>query len=194
VLAYIVTGPLATNRARYIVYSDFDSTTIYLNQQNFYNAGWQPLTSIYLSAGRHQALKLDNRGVSASQYVVADAAMLLLNRKLSPEVVVTDVASPSTRATTPPPFFDLTQNYPNPFNHQTTFRYYLQQPGTIILTLYNLQSQLCTLLLRVEQSAGWHETTWSAPEHYPTGIYFYQLEFSGPTGRSTTTRKLLLLK
>ncbi len=139
VLAYVVTGPLATNRAGYTVYSDVDSTSVTLNQQNYYQAGWQPLTTVYLNAGQRRVLKLDNRGVSASQYVVADAAMLLLNRKLSPEVIITDIATRKTQAIAMPTFFDLAQNYPNPFNSQTTFRYYLSQPGAVKLTLLNLK-------------------------------------------------------
>ncbi|MBD3385994.1 family 10 glycosylhydrolase [candidate division KSB1 bacterium] len=116
VYAYIVTGPLATDRARYVIYSDNDSTAVLVNQQDYYNRGWQALRLAYLTAGQKTVLKLDNINVPAGQYVVADAAMVMINRKLSPDVIISRLQTPNTNNKKAPRSFQRLQNHPNPFN------------------------------------------------------------------------------
>ena len=44
-----------------------------------------------LSEGNKKVLKIDNTYLESGKYLTADAVMIMINRKLSPDVVVTDV-------------------------------------------------------------------------------------------------------
>ncbi len=187
--AYIVTGPAATDQAPYTVISDNDSATVYLNQKDFYSKGWQPLKSVYLTKGRRKVLKLDNRNVPAGQYVVADAAMIMINRKLSPDVIVTGIEEQRITESTPAQNFILYQNYPNPFNSETKIRYLIAQAGWVTLKAYNILGEQVAELVKEYQSSGSYEILFDAKD-LTGGIYFYRLTCAG----FSATKKIILVK
>ncbi|MCU0645889.1 MAG: T9SS type A sorting domain-containing protein, partial [bacterium] len=189
VFIYNVIGPLATTKAPVTIYQDNDSTTIAVSQQNFYNAGWQPLTSVFLTAGRHKVLKIDNTNVPAGQYVVADAAMIMINRKLSPDVVVTSIETKSQASALQPAGFCLFQNYPNPFNHATNIRYSLSQSNWVSLKIYDMLGRMVAEPVNQFCEAGNFEIVFDA-KACPSGVYFCILQ----VGQACESRKLLLLK
>lgn len=193
VFAYVVTGPLVTNRAPYTVYSENDSSLIYVNHQNFYNGGWQPLETVYLTAGRRKVLKIDNRNVPAGQYVVADAAMIMINRKLSPTVKITGIESSRQTGTKPPANVLLFNNYPNPFNRSTNIQFQLIQSNRVTLKIYNSLGQAIQTLLNAALHPGIYSIGWNGTDHsgneVAAGIYFLQLK----TDEVSVTRKMILL-
>ncbi|MDZ7264807.1 MAG: family 10 glycosylhydrolase [candidate division KSB1 bacterium] len=189
VYAYNVTGSLASNRTPCTVYQASDSVTVYLNQQGLYKAGWQPLTSAYLQSGRQKVLTISNKDVPAGQFVVADAAMIMINRKLSPDVVVTDVYSmPATDNSSPADFF-LDQNYPNPFNAQTTIGFYLERSRHVLLRIFDINARQVAVLCDGIFQAGRHEVVFRA-DGLASGMYFCNLQL----GNQHQSTKLLLLK
>lgn len=188
VFLYNVTGPLATDRARCTLFSESDSSLSWLNQQDLYRKGWQKLASVYLQPGQQRVVRLDNSGIGSGEYVVADAAMLLLNRKLSPDVQVTTVP-PKTASAPGPATFKLAQNYPNPFNAQTTIQFELRTSNFIQLKIINVLGQEIETLVAQPLSAGTYAVPFSA-EHLTSGIYFYQLQ----VGQQMQQRKFLLLR
>lgn len=185
VYLYNVTGPLAAAQTRCTVFSANDSTEIRLNQQDLYQKGWQKLASVYLQAGRQKVLQIDNSGATGG-YVVADAAMLLLNRKLSPEVSVTAVPHPISEA--PPVIFRLA-NYPNPFNPWTRIHFELQQTAAVQLKIFNLSGQELATLLNQSLPAGIYDVPLDGT-HLASGIYFCRLQAEN----STRQLKMLLLR
>ncbi len=73
-----------TQRARYTVYGDRDSTVVSVDQSDLARKGWWKLGTVYLPAGTRTVMKLDNAGLEPGKYLVTDAVMLMLNRRLSP--------------------------------------------------------------------------------------------------------------
>ncbi len=85
--------------------------------------------------------------------------------------------------------FHLNQNYPNPFNSITTITYFLEKPGLINLSLFNINGNLIKIQESGYKQAGNHTYTFIADE-LASGIYFYCLE-----GKDfKQTKKLIYLK
>jgi hypothetical protein len=88
-----------------------------------------------------------------------------------------------------PTELELNQNYPNPFNPTTTISYTIQQPGTVILKVYNIIGQEIQTLVDKYQTAGKYQVTVDA-QSLSSGVYFYRLQSNG----STLMRKMILLR
>jgi hypothetical protein len=101
---------------------------------------------------------------------------------LFPEAV--PVSSPAL-----PAIFTLDQNYPNPFNPETRLRFTLHQAGYTDLSIYNLQGQWITTLVRGLLEAGPHELLFDG-RHLPSAVYVCRLESAGLVSH----RKMLLLR
>ena len=93
-----------------------------------------------------------------------------------------------------PDDFLLEQNYPNPFNPSTTIQYGLPRPGSVTITIYDIQGKEIRVLLNAYQEAGYHSVTWDSKDKtgltVPAGIYLYQLK----SGEHTVTKKLTLIR
>jgi len=189
VFAYIVTGPLATDQAHYTIYSENDSTEAFVNQQNYYHRGWQHLKSVYLSKGSQKILKLDNANVPSGQYVVADAAMIMINRKLSPDVVFTHVAYQEQPILTVPKSFQLLQNYPNPFNSFTKIPYVVLREEFITLKIFDILGNELQTVIQSKQKPGRFEIMLHLKD-MPSGIYLYLMQ----TKNQSEIKKFILLK
>jgi hypothetical protein len=88
-----------------------------------------------------------------------------------------------------PNYLQYLGSFPNPFNSSTAISFTLTRPGMIKLSIYNIQGQLISELLREIHEAGDHSISWDAAE-YPSGVYFARLEAGG----SSKTAKMVLLK
>jgi len=86
-------------------------------------------------------------------------------------------------------FNQLFPNYPNPFNANTKIKYNLQNPGNVILKIYNISGQEIGTLVNEYQTMGEHEITWN-PKGLSSGIYFFKLK----SGEFLETKKLILQK
>lgn len=91
----------------------------------------------------------------------------------------------------PPERFRLEQNYPNPvLAHEpsgpavTSIVFYLAEPSTVNLTLYNVLGQEVEVLARGPYRAGRHQITLDASA-LVAGIYFYRLEVAGQSQMRT---------
>ncbi len=177
-----------TQKARYTLYSDADSTTVIVDQSDLTKKGWFKLGTIFLSAGNKVALKLDNSQLEPGKYLVADAAMLMLNRKRSPDVVL-GVDGRSMGNIQSPANDDLSNNYPNPFNPSTIIQYSVREKGSVALIVYDVMGKKIATLVDEEKPAGHYSFTFNAG-NLATGLYFYSLH----TGNSSVTRKMLLVK
>lgn len=70
--------------------------------------------------------------------------------------------------------FQLAQNFPNPFNGTTHFKYSLQQPGEIQISIYNIKG--CSVKCeKVFQNVGEHIYSWDASNNV-SGIYIFRLQ------------------
>ncbi len=91
--------------------------------------------------------------------------------------------------------YRLEQNYPNPFNIATTIRYFLYNPASVTIKIYDIQGKLVEILLDNETiPTGFHPVVWNGRNErgirVSSGIYYYQLNIN----ESSETKKMLLLK
>ena len=202
VYGYMVPNTPWTQNARYVVYSDTDSTEVIVNQANLNKKGWQKIGTVYLSEGNRKVLKIDNTYLEAGKYLTADAVMVMINRKLSPDVVITDIEDEKENIVNQPTEFVLEQNYPNPFNPVTKIKFTIATPpsssplikgrnevGFVSLKVYDILGKEVATLVNEEKSAGIYEVDFNA-NGLSSGVYFYQLR----SGDFVQTNKMILLR
>jgi beta-glucanase (GH16 family) len=83
----------------------------------------------------------------------------------------------------------ILQPYPNPFYLETSFYYFLPEPATIILKLFNLNGQEIRTIISEYQQQGNHQVTWKA-EGLSAGTYIYRFDVDD----QSETGKLILLR
>jgi hypothetical protein len=101
-----------------------------------------------------------------------------------------------------PSTFSLSQNYPNPFNPETVIEYQLPKASEVEISIFNLQGQKVTTLVRGHQTAGAHKIIWNGTDEsgrrVASGIYLYQLKVvdpaSGGTGNFVMVKKMLVVR
>jgi len=72
----------------------------------------------------------------------------------------------------------LEQNFPNPVTSNTTFRFFMPQPGDASLQLYNSTGIRVSIVLSGRLDMGQHQVTMNCSSLQP-GIYFYRLRAGG---------------
>ncbi|TFG94409.1 MAG: T9SS type A sorting domain-containing protein, partial [Calditrichales bacterium] len=189
VYSYVITGPLAAKQAAYTVYGEDDSLRVTLDQTNYYNRGWQPLHTVYLEKGQHTLVRLSNDQIAAGEKLTADAVMIMINRKKSPDVTVTTLPGISGKNRVEPGQFELSQNYPNPFNPVTRINYHVSAAGHIRLTVYDISGKQVATLVDGYRKSGEFTEVFNAGD-LASGVYFYQVQ----SGRTIQTKKMILIK
>ncbi|MFC1887895.1 T9SS type A sorting domain-containing protein [Candidatus Cloacimonadota bacterium] len=90
--------------------------------------------------------------------------------------------------------FSLNSNHPNPFNPTTSIEYSISEENNVKLQVYNLKGQLVKNLISEFQERGTYKTNWDGKDDnnndVSSGIYLYRLT----SGKSSETRKMVLLK
>ncbi len=85
-------------------------------------------------------------------------------------------------------------NYPNPFNPTTTIAFDLATKSNVSIAVYNVKGQKVKQLMNEQLSVGQHSIEWNGKDSnnkaIASGIYFYKIS----AGKSTSMRKMLLLK
>ena len=196
VYGYMVPNTPWTQNARYVVYSDTDSTEVIVNQSNLNKKGWQKVGTVYLSEGNKRVLKIDNTYLESGKYLTADAVMIMINRKLSPDVVITDIEDEKENNFTQPTEFVLEQNYPNPFNPVTKIKFTIPnvtlsgvEGYRVQLKVFDVLGKEVATLISEEKPAGNYEVDFNASS-LSSGVYFYQLR----SGNFIQTNKMILLR
>ena len=88
-----------------------------------------------------------------------------------------------------PEYISLSGNYPNPFNSSTTIKFYLDEPHSVILEVYDLLGRKVKTLLNEERTAGNHRIFFDASA-LPSGVYFCKLR----AGNVVETERMVLMK
>ncbi|KAB2910034.1 MAG: family 10 glycosylhydrolase [Ignavibacteriaceae bacterium] len=191
VYAFFIPNFAFTDSARYTITGELGDTTVVFSQRNVGNKSWVKLGDVYLTPGKKSVLKLDNTLAEYGKYVVADAAMLLLNRDLSPDVVITSVQRDCIVADEIPLNFELSQNFPNPFNPSTVISFSIPETEAVKLKIYDITGREIATLLNETKQAGSYSIEFDAGAYQlASGVYFYSLE----AGKVRLTRKMVLLK
>lgn len=78
-----------------------------------------------------------------------------------------------------PAGFILGENYPNPTQSRTTIRYYLDQDGIVLLSVYDARGKRVAQLVNTFQERNqWYSAAFDA-EGLANGIYFYRIQVTG---------------
>ena len=188
VFVYGVSDYNNTTIAPYSIFSSKDTSVVLFDMKNTKYAGWQKLKDVYLKAGTRNVLELTNKNIEKGKNIIADAAMLLINRKLSPDVVITEVKSENLYKEIPSNF-SLKQNYPNPFNPTTIIEFNLPLRQKVSLKVFDILGRQVSTLLDGFYNAGNHKVSFN-PTALASGIYFYRLI----TENFSETKKMIFEK
>lgn len=180
--------PYGLNLSPKVPLSLFDGSGViqYLDETDNYNRGWIYIYTLPLEKGQQSVLEISTAGVTSSQTVAADAVMLILNRQLSPDAVVSINEEKKWISADK---INLKPNYPNPFNASTTISFQLQTSGEVDLSIYNLLGQKIITLFSGKKPAGYYTLTWNS-ESQGTGVYLLRLT----SGKFIQSRKLILIR
>ncbi|MFN3873929.1 MAG: family 10 glycosylhydrolase [Ignavibacterium sp.] len=189
VYAYLTPNTTWTQQARYVIYSDTDSIEVIINQSNLNRKGWQKIGTAYLGEGTKTVMKIDNTYLESGRYLVADAMMIMINRKLSPDVIVTSVEEEEVRRENIPEGYVLEQNYPNPFNPSTKISWQSAVSSWQTIKVYDVIGNEVATLIDEYRESGKYEVEFDG-SNLPSGVYFYQLR----VGEFTQTKKMILLR
>ncbi len=189
VFIYNVPNTPWTKNAVYTIYSDSDSTKINFDQSVLSKRGWQKIGTVNLSKGKQTVLKLDNSKLESGKYLVADASMLMLNRNLSPDIIVTGIEKENQKTNLLPKGFNLSRNFPNPFNPSTNIQYELPATSHVTIDVYDVLGNKVRELVNEEKPAGSYTINFNANK-LASGIYFVKMQ----SGSFYSTRKIMLLK
>lgn len=100
----------------------------------------------------------------------------------------------STADNVPVPTKLAITNYPNPFNPSTTIAFSLPDEGIVRLSVYNIRGQRVRDLLSGSLPRGFHKVVWDGKDNgnrsVSSGLYFVRIE----TGRTSSVRKVMMLK
>jgi len=153
--------------------------------------GWVKVGTHYMTAGQKKIAELTTGTQNTGRFVFADAAMMLLNRKKSKDLVIDGVLlTDEPESVDLPKTLYLDQNYPNPFNPTTTVRYHLPATSVVHLEVFDSAGRRVKTLLQGERrSAGEHELVFDATE-LSSGVYILRLK----TDLGIASRKLTLIK
>jgi hypothetical protein len=107
-----------------------------------------------------------------------------------------NVVYSATQNETPtiPKVTGLSTIYPNPFNPSTTIKYGLANAETFDITIYNSRGQIVKVMERAHKEAGNYSAFWNGTDEQGkacgTGVYYVKMQ----AGKSSFTRKMVLMK
>lgn len=198
VYAWIPEAEDATQTAHYRIHTAEGVRDTTLDQQSVRNRGWIEIAYAPLTRGTSRIVELLADSTSDGGKTYADAVMLLIDRKKSPEVTfnVTVVSTGEDHAGSSlvPGAVELQPNYPNPFNPATAIPFTLQSASLVTLEVYDAIGRRVALLLRDEPlAAGTHTLDFRAGD-LPSGVYVARLSVTSPSASLVLTRKMTLVK
>jgi uncharacterized lipoprotein YddW (UPF0748 family) len=184
---YLIPSVSFSNQVKYVVSTKYGDSTIIVNQQSPGKQGWYHLGSFEFDQGNRKLFQLSNSDIPVGKFVMSDAGLALIDRKKSPDVIVTstdekDIVSLSDG-------FQIFNNYPNPFNPTTTITYKTNEVANANIYIYNQLGELVDSYDLGEVSPGLHTWVWNAT-NLSSGPYFIKVS----AGNSTAVIKTLLLK
>jgi len=172
---------------KYTIKSKPGDTVVSVNQQSPGKQGWYHLGSYEMVKGRRVVFTLNNDEIPNGKYVMSDAGLLLLDRKRSPNVVVSSKEEEVT--TSVPTNFEVYNNFPNPFNPETIVTFKLSELNRVNIIIYNQLGELIERHDLGEMTAGEHQFKWNAAR-LSSGAYFIKVE----SGANSAVIKSLLVK
>ncbi len=167
-------------------------TVLDQSSDNIYKRGWTSIGETYFEQGVRTVAQLEAEASQGDKPVYADAVMLIVDRKRSPDVVLArDVGAEAERETRDlPARITLMQNYPNPFNPATTIRFELPESEVVTLEVFDLLGRNVAKLIDSKRyRPGSHSVVFDATD-LASGVYIYRLH----TGAGVLSKTMSLVK
>lgn len=191
IYTYIVPNFSFSQFAKYTLYSEQGNTEIVINQQASANNGWTKIGEAFVSPGRKKVLRVDNSLLEPGKYIHADASMMMINRKKSPDVVITSInEAEGAPAEFTPDDFTISNAYPNPFNPVTGIDLLVSKSSIVSASLYNiLGEEVFRIMDNKLMESGTHKLKIDAGT-LNSGIYILSVTGNG----IKKSQKVMLLK
>jgi len=190
VFAWVPVQNGATSSANYEVFGQGDTTITIINQTQSIKQGWEKIGNVFLENGRQTVVRIDADKSGDQNPTYADAIMVMLDRKKSPNVEINAIITSSEEPLELPIGYELLQNYPNPFNPSTNISFNLPEANRISLEVFDvLGRKVATLYQNEVFSAGQHQVTFDASS-LASGIYIYRLN----TENFNLSKTMILVK
>jgi len=181
----------ASQSVRYSSFSSDGRKDTLINQRSV-GRGWVKIGTQFLNPGNQKFAELSSGTINNGRIVFADAAMLILNRKRSPDVVIDAVllSDPGPEDPNLPSKPSIDKVFPNPFNPTTTIEFSLPQSGQISVDVIDITGRVVQKVLHDRMyAAGFHRFTIDAT-HLASGVYLIRMQ----TASGIVTQKITLLK
>ena len=180
IYVYNVVASNRNDSAKYIISDSLGiDNQIFLNQTSSSVRRWVKLGDFPLKIGNRKVITLSADNLKSGKSLSADAVMIILNRRLSPDVstgIKIDEITPDIKKKMN---FNL-KSYPNPFNSSFKVSFMINDIKPYVLTVYNILGQVYKVYRNESPTLGKTEIDFSFTD-LPTGVYF--LELSQVTNR-----------
>jgi len=172
-------------KAPYIVTHSEGVDTVYADQ-TINNSQWVKLGQYTFTGTESDKVIINNSGVDAARYVVADAIRFV---GIEDNIGISN----ETELNETPSSFKLLPSYPNPFNPSTTISYQLNESGTIKLEVYDITGRKVSTLFTGFKNTGTYTHTWNA-DNNASGVYLIKLNMTNSVSSFTDIQKVTLIK
>ncbi|MBN8546992.1 MAG: hypothetical protein J0L60_12750 [Ignavibacteria bacterium] len=155
--------------------ADFNSFSLHRGRDPYFIPG--ELNRIYTGRDTMFTDSISDPTGNYTYKITARDNQGLVSKWDSVTVVLTDIAEGGELS---PKGVVLYQNYPNPFNPSTTIRFRLEEPGEVILRVYDVNGSTVAVLNNGWLPAGEHERDFTPGKtgtmnDMASGVYFYNL-------------------
>ena len=181
----------ASQSVRYSSFGSEGRKDTLVNQRSA-GRGWLKIGTHFMNSGSQKFAELSSGTTNNGRIVFADAAMIMLNRKRSPDVVIDAVLLSDSRSESPnlPKTPSIDNIYPNPFNPTTTIEFSLPQTGHISVDVIDITGRVVQKLIQDRMySSGTHRYSMDA-SRLASGVYILRMQ----TAAGIITQKITLLK
>lgn len=186
VYVYNVTSVNRTDSARITITDNSGSqTTTFVNQIDNNKRRWVKLGDFELQEGNRNVIKIDNSNLTQGKLLSADATMIKLNRRLSPEVVTGMKSEGDLKKKSD----NRLRIYPNPFREETTVDFFTETDSEVILKIIDINGRTLDEINIIPKNIG-HNVIKYKNTKLASGIYFIYLKIDN----MVNTEKMVLLK
>jgi hypothetical protein len=154
--------------------------------------GWVKIGTQFITSGNRKFAEVRSGSVNSGRHVFADGAMLILNRKLSPDIELDGMLLSDSEVKTPnvPVGPVLHQNFPNPFNPSTSIQFSLPHRDSVSIDVLDVSGKVVrSVVVNREYQSGTHSILFDGSS-LASGVYLMRMK----TSAGTVTKKLTLLK
>jgi hypothetical protein len=175
----------------YSSWGDLGRKDTTINQRSA-GRGWVKIGTQFITSGNRKFAEVRSGSVNSGRHVFADGAMLILNRKLSPDIELDGMLLSDSKVKTPnvPVGPVLHQNFPNPFNPSTSIQFSLPHRDSVSIDVLDVSGKVVrSVVVNREYQSGTHSILFDGSS-LASGVYLMRMQ----TSAGSVTKKLTLLK